>query len=106
VDYSLPADSYSNTVIITATANSYSATPTIISISPNTGEPSGNESITITGTNFTYAYQVFIDLDQDGEQDSGEECTNANIDSNTQITCDTPTVTAAQAGAYDVVIKT
>jgi uncharacterized protein (TIGR02145 family) len=106
VDYSLPADSYSNTVIITATANSYSATPTIISISPNTGEPSGNESITITGTNFTYAYQVFIDLDQDGEQDSGEECTDANIDSSTQITCNTPTITAAQAGAYDVAVKT
>jgi uncharacterized protein (TIGR02145 family) len=103
VNYDLLAGNYSNTVIITATANSYSATPTITNINPNSGEPSGNESITITGTNLGYAYQVFIDLNKDGEQDSGEECTDANIDNDSQITCKTP---AATAGTYDVVIKT
>ncbi|MDR3125690.1 MAG: IPT/TIG domain-containing protein, partial [Candidatus Nomurabacteria bacterium] len=51
--YSLIAGNYSNTVVITAVANAYNTAPTITSISPNSGEPSSNESITITGTNFT-----------------------------------------------------
>jgi hypothetical protein len=103
VDYSLSAGNYSNTVIITATANSYSATPTISTITPDTGEPTDNTTITITGTNLGTAYQVFIDLNNNGTQDTNEQCTDANIDSSTQITCTTPT---AAAGSYSVIVKT
>jgi uncharacterized protein (TIGR02145 family) len=89
---------------LTATGNAYTPpAPTIASVSPDHGLPTENKSITITGTNLDTAYQVFIDKDNDGDEDAGEECNNANIDSNTQITCDTPTATA---GTYDVVIKT
>jgi hypothetical protein len=108
-DYTLPAtaagDEYRNTLVITVTANAGTLpTPTITNISPNTGYTTGNEEIIITGTGLDTAYQVFIDLDNNGDQDTGEECDNANIDSDTQIICDTPTATTV--GTYDVVVKT
>jgi hypothetical protein len=96
---------YQNTIVITATANQYNpSAPTITAVSPNSGSTSGGEGIVITGTNLDTAYQVFIDLDRDGEQGGGEECINADIVSITSITCNTPTATSA--GTYDVVVKT
>jgi uncharacterized protein (TIGR02145 family) len=107
VDYSLPAtttgDEYKNTILITATANTYVATPTITAVAPNVGPIAGGQTIVITGTNFDTAYEVFIDKNTNGIQDAGEACTDANIDSATQITCTTP---AGTVGTYDVVVKT
>jgi hypothetical protein len=106
VNYAIPAGSYSTTIVITAIANSYTDhPPTINSITPSSSNPAGNTEIVIAGTNFTYAYQVFIDLDKDGEQnpDDSENCFNANIDNDNQITCYTP---VGAVGAYDVVVKT
>jgi uncharacterized protein (TIGR02145 family) len=113
VDYNLPAttvgDEYKNTILITATAKQYNpSAPTITKIEPNTGILDENTTVTITGTNLDTAHQVFVDLNGDGNQDSGEECANANItdptDANTTITCDTPTATTD--GSYDLVVKT
>jgi uncharacterized protein (TIGR02145 family) len=108
-DYTLPAttvgEEYEGTVVITAVVSVDTLpTPIITGISPNFGSTMENKAITITGTNLDTAYQVFIDLNNDGEQDSGEECTNAGIDGSIQITCNTPTATTA--GTYDVVVKT
>jgi hypothetical protein len=118
VDYAVPPtttdDEYQNEVIITATADTSSLpAPEITGIAnadtnTNKGEITGGETITITGENLTYAYQVFIDLDRDGVQnlDHSEDCVFADIISDTQITCQTPAVTAAQVDTYDVVVKT
>jgi uncharacterized protein (TIGR02145 family) len=103
VDISIPAITYQNTVVVTAVANAYTSAPTITSISPNTGPATGGTTITINGTNFNTAYQAFIDINRNGSQDSGEECAEADIISNTKITCQTP---AAAADTYDVVVKT
>jgi hypothetical protein len=108
VDYSLPPtsvnDGYQNTIVVTATANTVSLPkPTITGIDPNKGGIAGGTSIAIAGTNLDTAYQVFIDLNNDGSQNTGEACTSPNIVSATQITCVTPT---AAAGTYDVVVKT
>jgi hypothetical protein len=104
VDYSIPAGTYQTTVVFTTVANAYTTTPTITNITPNSGLTTANTPITITGTNLDTAYQVFIDLNGNGDQDSGEECANANIDSITQITCQTPTTSTA--GTYNTIIKT
>jgi hypothetical protein len=113
VDYSLPptaiGDEYQNTIAITAVSNSFSAVdpPAITGISPPSGSPDGDETITISGDNLNYAYQVFIDLNNNGNQESDEKCMHANItnpnSASTTITCQTP---AAPAGTYDVVVKT
>ncbi|MDR1300208.1 MAG: IPT/TIG domain-containing protein, partial [Candidatus Nomurabacteria bacterium] len=126
-DYALPAsttsiDNYTGSVVITVTANAYTppAAPTITSITPTIGTTTENKAITITGTNLDTAYQVFIDLDSDGIQDTGpndkpgEACTNANItdptSSTTTITCDLPSETSSgltiTPGTYDIVVKT
>jgi uncharacterized protein (TIGR02145 family) len=103
VDLSIPATTYQNTVVVTAVANAYVSAPTITSISPNTGPATGGTTITVNGANFNTAYQVFIDINSNGIEDSGEACLEADIISNTKITCQTP---AAAADTYDVVVKT
>jgi glutathionyl-hydroquinone reductase len=77
--------------------------PTITSVSPDTGSTAGGDTIAIIGTDLDTAYQVFIDLNGNGTQDTGEECTSANIVSATSITCVTP---AGTAGAKNVVVNT
>jgi hypothetical protein len=111
VDYSLPAtaagNEYQNTTVITATSNDFTAAaPTITSVTPDNGSVGEGTEIIIAGTNLDTAYQVFIDLDGNGNQNpnGSENCTNANIDSSTQITCTTPAETTANT--YDVVVKT
>jgi uncharacterized protein (TIGR02145 family) len=118
VDYTMPPtianDEYQNEVIITTIADATTLPkPEITSItnhdstpSENKGEITGGEAITIAGANLDYAYQVFIDLDKDGEQDNDEKCDYADIISDSQITCLTPSVTTAQIDTYDVVVKT
>lgn len=99
-------DEYKNTLLITASTNAYAIppVPTITGISPSIGPLAGGTTITINGNNLDTAYQVFIDLNSNSNQDNGEACTNANIVSNTQITCQAPAVGAV--ATYDVVVKT
>jgi hypothetical protein len=115
VNYSLPAnatgDEYQNTVVITAVANEYSPpAPSITYVDPNKGSVAGGTPIVILGYDLDTAYQVFIDLDDDGEQGAGEDCTNATFEvlggNYVWILCYSPAVTDAQAGTYDIVVKT
>jgi hypothetical protein len=115
VDFTLPAtttgDEYQNTIVITAVANEGGyPEPTITNISPNNiGTTDGGQSIVIRGadnnTAFETAYQAFIDINNNGEQDAGEECADADISyynagyyNYYTITCNTPATTAANAG--------
>ena len=53
------------------------------------------------------AYSVFIDFDRDGVFDSGEECTDLTVSSDTKITCKVPAITDnSKEGTYPVVIDT
>jgi hypothetical protein len=108
VNHSIPATNstnpYTNTLVFTSVANAYTATPTITSITPSSGSPTATTNITINGTNFSNAYQVFIDKNNNADQDSGEACQGANIVSASQITCQLPT--NATETTYDVVVKT
>jgi hypothetical protein len=103
VDYSVPVDTYRGVVVFTVVANDYVVGPVITSLGSSYGSTAGGTSLVVVGTGLDTAYQVFVDLDDDGLQDVGEECGDANIDSETQITCVTPDATA---GTYDVVVKT
>ena len=92
---SVPADTYAAQVVYTATTNEVPM-PTITSINPDQYElGSGNSNaITISATSgLTSAYKVWIDLNnsQTNTPDSGEECTNLNVVSDTQLTCNLPT---------------
>jgi plastocyanin len=68
--------------------------PTITTISPSSGTTLGGTEVIITGTDFTGATSVTF---------GGEEATDFDIDSATQITAETP---AHSAGAVDVVVVT
>jgi formylglycine-generating enzyme required for sulfatase activity len=70
------------------------ATPTISSVSPNTGSTSGGTAITITGTNLTGASSVTI---------GGVAATSVSVVSSTTVTAVTP---AGSAGAKTVSITT
>jgi|GEM_PF-3527730 len=96
VDSSIPSGTYQNTVLYTATSNLVDS-PTITSVSPNTGLPVGGTEITITGTNLDSTINITID---------GEDCTNIQVLSNIQVTCETPEATGGATGAVDVTIIT
>lgn len=68
--------------------------PTITSITPNTGAEAGGTSVTITGTNLTGATSVTF---------GGVAATSVVVVSSTSITCVTP---AHAAGAVDVAVTT
>jgi hypothetical protein len=70
------------------------ATPTVTSISPNSGSTAGGGSVTITGTNFTSTTSVTF---------GGGAATSVTVVNDTTITAVTP---AHAAGAVDVVITT
>jgi hypothetical protein len=70
----------------------YFSTPTITTISPNRGTTNGNTTVTITGTNFTGTTGVTF---------GGTNATSYIVDSNTQITCVTP---SKAAGSVNVVV--
>jgi uncharacterized protein (TIGR02145 family) len=98
-------DGYQTVIVITVITNQYDPPPPVITtISPNSGTISENKTITISGNYLDTAYQVFVDLNNNGSQDNGEQCTSANVVSITSITCNTPTATTS--GAYNVVVKT
>jgi len=106
IDMDLTAGAYSNTVRYTATTNISSIpSPTISSITPNSGLPTGGTAIEIVGTGFTAndaSVTTNVTLD-------GLACNNVTISSNTPTTgqdtiyCNVP---ANIPGAVDVVVST
>ena len=91
----LQAGEYSTTITYTATVK-LPAASTNLSVSPNSYEldSGGTNTITISaGSGLTSAYKVWIDLNGNkaNTPDSGEECTNLNVLSDTQLTCNLPT---------------
>ncbi len=73
---------------------SYLNTPTITTVSPNTGATAGGNSVVITGTNFTNATAVQIGT---------TNVTSYTVDSSTQITAVTP---AGTVGAKTITVET
>ena len=70
----------------------YAGTPTVTSVSPNSGSISGGTAVTITGTNFATGATVTF---------GGTAATNVVVVSSTSITATTP---AHAAGAVTVVV--
>lgn len=100
---------YQGTLVVTVAAN-YIPEPIIANVYDEgtttnaTGPISGGTLIDIIGTDLDTAYQVFIDLNGNGAQDSGEECLSTDIVNSTKIACNTPAHSTAQA--RNVVVKT
>lgn len=91
----LQAGEYSTTITYTATVK-LPAAPTNLSVSPNSYELGSGDSNTVTisaGSGLTSTYKVWIDLNNSktNTPDSGEECTNLDVLSDTQLTCNLPT---------------
>ena len=91
----LQAGEYSTTITYTATVK-LPAAPTNLSVSPNSYKLGSGDANTVTisaGSGLTSAYKVWIDLNGNhaNTPDSGEECTNLNVLSDTQLTCNLPT---------------
>ena len=73
-------------------AFTYDPPPTVTSIAPNSGSPSGGTAVTITGTNFFAGATVTI---------GGVAATNVSVVNNTTITATTP---ANSSGTVNVVV--
>ena len=91
----LQAGEYSTTITYTATVK-LPAAPTNLSVSPNSYKLGSGDANTVTisaDSGLTSTYKVWIDLNgsQTNTPDSGEECTNLNVLSDTQLTCNMPT---------------
>ena len=104
------AGSYSEEVVYTATAN-LPAAPTNLAITPNQYEISSNGSstVTITGNNLASTYRVWIDINDNNSYDANEECTNLNVTSDSQLTCNAPTdqtIPTLDTGTYTVYVQT
>ena len=104
------AGTYSEEVVYTATVNLPSK-PTNLVVTPNQYEiSSGNNSqVTITGNNLASTYRVWIDIDDDGNYDPNEECTDLNVASDTSLTCNVPTdqtIPTLDTGTHTIYIQT
>ena len=104
------AGTYSEEVVYTATVK-IPSNPTITSVSPNQYElgSNGNSTVTIEGTNLASAYRVWIDINDNHSYDVSEECTNLNVTSDSQLTCNVPTdqtIPTLDAGAHTVYVQT
>ena len=103
------AGNYSEEVVYTATAN-LPAAPTNLAITPNQYEISSNGStVTITGNNLASAYRVWIDINDNNSYDANEECTNLNVTSDSQLTCNAPTdqtIPTLGTGTHTVYVQT
>ncbi|MEI2301004.1 putative Ig domain-containing protein [Ensifer sp. MJa1] len=89
-DGSVVRATQTNTISVTLP----NAFPTISSVSPTTGSPTGGTSVTITGTGFTGATSVKF---------GSASATSFTVDSATQITAVAP---AGAAGPADIVVTT
>jgi hypothetical protein len=82
-----------------------STTPTITSVIPSTGPPSGGTQVTITGTNFRGPVRVLFDI---GDGNPREAFVNQSAVTSTQIVTVTPSInlTTGQTKAADVIVIT
>ncbi|MFC7379211.1 IPT/TIG domain-containing protein [Brevundimonas sp. GCM10030266] len=80
----------------TADRFTYVAAPTVTSVSPNAGSPTGGQSVTITGTGFSAANAT-------GAVSFGGTAATYTINSNTQITATSP---ARTAGTINIQVAT
>ena len=94
IDLNQLAGLYKTTITYTVLPNPFPS-PTVTSITPDTGPTEGGTTITITGTNFYDTTDVTID---------NISCTTITIVSSTEITCETPA--NATPGAVSVNIVT
>ena len=88
-----PAGVSSSIAVLTSVSNA-SGTPTVTSVSPNSGPTTGGTSVTITGTNLTGATAVKFGTGA---------ATSYTVNSATQITATTPSQSAA---TVDTVVTT
>ena len=60
--------------------------------------------ITISGVNLDGTTSVFVDFNDNGQLDSGEECDNLSVNSSTRLTCDMPGAgnELVKLGAYHI----
>ena len=75
---------------ILAPAYTYQGAPTITTVTPNGGPPTGGNTITITGTGFITSGTTSVDL-------GGNTCGSVTVNSDTEITCTTAALTAGTA---------
>jgi hypothetical protein len=75
----------------------YGPAATVSAISPATGDVAGGNTVTITGTNFFYADNMYVYI-------GDEDCTDIVVNSATELTCTVPTSTVG-AGAVDVEVE-
>ena len=101
----LLAGNYQAEVVYTATTNEVEK-PTIANIDPSQYELGSGASsqIAITGNNLASTYRVLVDIDNDDSYDTNEECTNLNVISDSQLTCNVPT--DAPIGTYSLYTTT
>ena len=104
------AGTYSEEVVYTTTVNLPSK-PTDLAITPNQYEifSGDNSQVTITGNNLASTYRVWVDIDNDGNYDANEECTNLNVTLDSQLTCNVPTeqtIPTLDTGTHTVYIQT
>lgn len=108
VNLQIPAGTYSGTVNFTLLANPIPPSlPTITSVinndtGTNVGSAGGNETVTITGTNFKLP-APYDTVDNITDVTIGSApCTNLAVQSDTTLTCLIP---AQPAGTYDVTVS-
>ena len=104
------AGTYSEEVVYTATAN-LPVAPDNLAITPNQYELSSNSNntVAITGNNLASAYRVWIDINDNHSYDVSEECTNLNVTSDSQLTCNVPTdqtIPTLDTGTHTIYVQT
>jgi hypothetical protein len=82
-----------------------STTPTITSVTPNTGPPAGGTQVTINGTNFRTPIRVLFDI---GDGNPKEAFVNQNNVTATQIPTISPAInlTTGQTKTADIIVIT
>jgi hypothetical protein len=102
VDYNLAADSYQNTLVFTAVANSSLVpAPTIASVDPTSGSVNGGTVVTVKGSGFMMNGSVVVYEVKIG----GENCLAVDVVNNTTLECTTP-ASDAGVGLADVLVRT
>ena len=102
----LLAGDYTTQVVYTATVREVPQ-PTISSTTPNTYEfdSCNNSQVTITGTNLSSVYDVYLQKPNATDEANRLECTNLSIESSSKLTCTIPTdKTKIEPTTYDLYV--
>lgn len=80
-----------------ANAFTFQPTPTVSGVSPSAGSWKGGDTVTVSGSGFVTGASVTI---------NGQACTSVSVDSDTNITCDTPALASGATAEkpVDVVV--